>query len=56
MEFTDAELENYFRLQRKAEEYLNNIIRLKRVQEYYKDSQTDEDTLKVSEVHNGGTK
>ncbi len=87
MNFTDEELENYFRLQRKAEEYLNNIIKNKRMIEYLKvenrictnchkeipncgkdwcgecgfpigweqlESQTDEETIKVSNVYNGG--
>lgn len=32
--FTDAELEHYFRLQAEAENYMNMLIRLKRIEQF----------------------
>lgn len=34
LEFTDEELENYFRLQQAAENYMNMLIRLKRIEQF----------------------
>ena len=41
MNFTDAELEHYFSLQGKAEDYMNTLIRLKRIEEFKKNNKED---------------
>lgn len=40
MEFSDEELETYFKLQREAEDYLNMIIRHKRIEQMRNDENT----------------
>lgn len=47
--FTDEELENYFRLQNNAEEYINRIIRKKRIEQMEKNTLSQTINREVSE-------
>lgn len=47
--FTDEELEPYFRMLKQAEIYLNNLIKMKRI-EQYKEVQKRGDNLNITNL------